>query len=558
MANRDYWQKRFAILEESQMNKGAAYFHELEKQYRKAAADIEKDLLKWYTRLAVNNEISMAEAKKLLSGNELEEFRWTVEEYIEKGRTLNYTDKWAKQLENASARVHISRLEAMKIQTQQAIEELYGNELDSFDQFMRDVYTEGYYRTGFEIQKGVGVGKNLMQIDKRKIDKVISKPWAADGSNFSSRIWKQKNQLVSELHTQITQAAIRGQTPEQAIKVIKERFNVSSGQAGRLVMTETAYFHSAGQLDMYKELGVEEYEITAVLDNKTSEICQALDGTHRPLSEFEPGVTAPPFHCWCRTTTVPYFDDEFTDGEMRAARDEDGKTYDVPSNMTYPEWKETFVDKSASGNNIDLMGMPKNFKNEDIDVKAYKVDGTDNVFTQTHSKDAQNTIDFIERMKTDNVELNGISEIIVAKDINGVAAYDHSTNRMYVNEKISSDSYIKERLSGHYFVAENAEEVIKHELFHKQHWDNIAEKVMTSGENSDIVKLELESDLKRYIKDQQISNPLFLNNVVSGNAHKGFVSFGSLNECIADVMLQEFKGTVKDKKLLSLVKRCLE
>ncbi|MGN0472221.1 MAG: minor capsid protein [Lachnospiraceae bacterium] len=558
MANRDYWQKRFAILEESQMNKGAAYFHELEKQYRKAAADIEKDLLKWYTRLAVNNEISMAEAKKLLSGNELEEFRWTVEEYIEKGRTLNYTDKWAKQLENASARVHISRLEAMKIQTQQAIEELYGNELDSFDQFMRDVYTDGYYRTGYEIQKGVGVGKNLMQIDKRKIDKVISKPWAADGSNFSSRIWKQKNQLVSELHTQITQAAIRGQTPEQAIKVIKERFNVSSGQAGRLVMTETAYFHSAGQLDMYKELGVEEYEITAVLDNKTSEICQALDGTHRPLSEFEPGVTAPPFHCWCRTTTVPYFDDEFTEGEMRAARDEDGKTYEVPSNMTYPEWKETFVDKSAPGNNIDLMGMPKNFKNEDIDVKAYKVDGTDNVFTQTHSKDAQNTIDFIERMKTDNVELNGISEIIVAKDINGVAAYDHSTNRMYVNEKISSDSYIKERLSGHYFVAENAEEVIRHELFHKQHWDNIAEKVMTSGKNSDIVKLELESDLKRYIKEQQINNPLYLIKIVSENAHNNFIRLESLNECIAEVLLQEEKGIVNDEELLSLVRGCIK
>lgn len=376
MANRDYWQKRFAILEESQMNKGAAYFHELEKQYRKAAADIEKDLLKWYTRLAVNNEISMAEAKKLLSGNELEEFRWTVEEYIEKGRTLNYTDKWSKQLENASARVHISRLEAMKIQTQQAIEELYGNELDSFDQFMRDVYTEGYYRTGFEIQKGVGVGKNLMQIDKRKIDKVISKPWAADGSNFSSRIWKQKNQLVSELHTQITQAAIRGQTPEQAIKVIKERFNVSSGQAGRLVMTETAYFHSAGQLDMYKELSVEEYEITAVLDNKTSEICQALDGTHRPLSEFEPGVTAPPFHCWCRTTTVPYFDDEFTEGEMRAARDEDGKTYEVPSNMTYQEWKETFVgiDSEKPEKHIKLGVGSKSRKGTTAKIELGKID----------------------------------------------------------------------------------------------------------------------------------------------------------------------------------------
>lgn len=47
-----------------------------------------------------------------------------------------------------------------------------------------------------------------------------------------------------------------------------------------------------------------------------------------------------PFHANCRTTTIPYFDDEFNEGEMRAARGEDGKTYDVPADMTYSEWKK--------------------------------------------------------------------------------------------------------------------------------------------------------------------------------------------------------------------------
>ena len=56
------------------------------------------------------------------------------------------------------------------------------------------------------------------------------------------------------------------------------------------------------------------------------------------MKEFEPGVTAPPFHVNCRSTTAPYFDDEFSLGE-RAARGEDGKTYYVPSDMTYKEWK---------------------------------------------------------------------------------------------------------------------------------------------------------------------------------------------------------------------------
>ena len=69
-----------------------------------------------------------------------------------------------------------------------------------------------------------------------------------------------------------------------------------------------------------------------------------MDGKHLPLSEFKPGITASPFHCWCRSTTVPYFDDEFTEGEVRVARGEDEKSYHVPYNTTYPEWKKSFVD----------------------------------------------------------------------------------------------------------------------------------------------------------------------------------------------------------------------
>ena len=108
----------------------------------------------------------------------------------------------------------------------------------------------------------------------------------------------------------------------------------------RLVQTEEAYFHSASTLDAYKELGVEEYEVVATLDNHTSEICHNMDGKHFPMSQYEIGATAPPFHPNCRTTTAPYFDDLTG---TRAARNEGGKTYQMPSNMTYPEWKKAFV-----------------------------------------------------------------------------------------------------------------------------------------------------------------------------------------------------------------------
>ena len=356
--SREYWEERFADLEEAQSERGAEYFAELEKQYKRASASVQRDIERWYARFADNNEISIQETRKLLSGNDLEELRWNVMDYIEKGRTLNISDQWARQLENASARVHISRLEAIKIQMQNHVEVLYGNEMDEFSEVMREIYTEGYYHTAYEIQKGFNIGYDLMRLDTNKVEKVLSRPWAADGSNFSDRIWKQKSQLVSELHNNLTQAIMRGQNPHAVTEAIAKRFNVSRGQAGRLVMTESAFFNSASNRDCYKDLGVEQFEILATLDKHTSDICQSLDGKVFPMSEYAIGVTAPPFHVWCRTTTVPYFDDEFELGSERTARDEDGKTYYVPSDMKYEDWKNTFVD-GGSKDGLEIIGTDR-------------------------------------------------------------------------------------------------------------------------------------------------------------------------------------------------------
>ena len=342
MEHREYWLKRFEQLEAAQNDKGLKYYHNLTEQYNRAISSIEKDIAKWYTRYATENGITLTEAKRLLNSRELAEFRMNVKEYIEKGESLD--PAWAKQLEAASVRVHVSRLEALKVQMQQQAEMLYGFEKDGLDDLARKIYTDGYYHTAYEIQKGIGVGWDLMRLDANRINKVISQPWAADGRNFSDRLWTNKAQLVSELENTLTQSIIRGHAPKKAIAQIAGRMKVSKTKAGRLVMTESAFFASASQKDAFNDLDVEKFEIVATLDDRTSETCRYLDGKVILMKDYKPGVTAPPFHVWCRSTTAPYFDDEFTVNEKRAARDEDGKYYTVPSSMKYPEWQKAFVD----------------------------------------------------------------------------------------------------------------------------------------------------------------------------------------------------------------------
>jgi SPP1 gp7 family putative phage head morphogenesis protein len=368
--NGEYWKNRFEKLEENAVKKGADYYESLDKEYRKAQKAIDAKINVWYQRFANNNEISLAEARKLLNSDELEEFKWDVEDYIKYGKENAFTEEWMKELENASAKVHISRLESLKLQMQQEVEVLYGNQLDGIDKLARDIYTDGYYHTAFEIQKGFNVGWDFASIDSRRLEKVISKPWTADGKTFSDKLWTQKNDLISTLHTELTQGIMRGLAPDKAIKTISDKFKVAKSKAGRLVMTESAYFASASQKDCFNELDVEKFEIVATLDSHTSELCQSMDGVVQDMKDFQPGVTAPPFHPWCRSTTVPYFDDDF--GE-RAARGADGKTYYVPSDMKYGEWKEKFVDGKSSFMSVEdssrIDWLPRG---ENITVEQYK------------------------------------------------------------------------------------------------------------------------------------------------------------------------------------------
>lgn len=375
MNNSEYWKKRFEILEKSAVSKGASYYSSLEEEYRKASNSIESEISTWYTRFASNNQITLSEARKLLNSSELAEFKWTVQEYIKFGEENALNGQWMKQLENASARVHISRLEALKVQMQQQMEVLYGNQTDGIDTLARKIYSDGYYHTAFEIQKRFNVGWDLQSLNEKQLSKVLNKPWTADNQTFRDKCWKQKTDLVSTVSTELTQAIMRGDSPDKAIKTISEKFDVAKNKAGRLVMTESAFFASEAQKDCFNELNVERFEIVATLDSHTSQICQDLDGQVFDMKDFQAGVTAPPFHPWCRSTTVPYFEDNFTE---RAARDAEGNTYYVPSTMKYADWKESFVD---GGSKADL----KNAEISDI-IKMGNVEALrDAIFNKNKS-----------------------------------------------------------------------------------------------------------------------------------------------------------------------------
>lgn len=359
MANKNskYWQQRFGQLENASHQEAMTVYSRIEESFYQAQKEIENKINSWYVRFANNNEITINEAKKLLNSNELKEFKWNVQEYIKYGHENELNEHWMKELENASTKYHVSRLEALKIQTQQTMEKLFGNELDEVDNLTKNSYINNYFHTMFEYQKGFNVGFNVTNIDQNKLSKIVNKPWAVDEKNFSERIWGNKTKLINELHNELTKMCLTGKSPDESIKYLSKKFNTSKAQAGNLIMTENAYFSQLAQKDCFNALDVEKYEIVATLDSHTSEICKEQDGKVYNMKDYQPGLTAPPFHNYCRSTTVPHFDDDFDDEGERAAKGEDGKTYYVSDKMKYEDWYNKYVQDE-----VNLKNTPKNDK----------------------------------------------------------------------------------------------------------------------------------------------------------------------------------------------------
>lgn len=341
MKNADYWRGRFSILEDSAHREAQKTIQDMEELYLDAQRSVQKEIESWYARFAVNNQISLTDARKWLTAGQLEEFHWSVEQYIKIGEQAGLDAAWLKKLENASTRFHISRLEAVQTGIQQQLELLYGNQVDSLDALLKKVVGNGYTYTAFEVQKGVGLGWDITGLDQKKLETLLSKPWTTDGRTFRDRCWLNKNDLVGSVSKSLTQGLLRGDSPAKITTAIQKQFGVHRYKAGRLVNTETTYFNAVATKECYKDLDVEMVEIIETLDSHTCSICGGLDGKVIPISQYEPGVTVPPFHPNCRGTTAPAIDPKYA-GE-RAARNADGDVYYVPANMKYADWVQTFV-----------------------------------------------------------------------------------------------------------------------------------------------------------------------------------------------------------------------
>lgn len=347
--NRAYWEKRMLEEEAKSSEKSAELLSRIQLEYKAGQREIDRQLKALYETYGEENGVSASALRKGLSGKERQAYEKKVEELLK--ASGKYESRKAR---NQYLSGRITRLEALRNQAELEIERISVSQDISILRHLREVYEDSYYHNAFYSAKA-GIAGNFNRLNPYKVEEICKIPWS--GKNFSERIWANTDKLKLEVRRLLSTGSICGTPVKVMSQKLASRMGVSYRRAETLVRTESAYIREKATMDGYQNHNVTKYRILATLDNRTSSICQAMDGKEFNLEDAAVGENYPPLHPNCRSTTVPVYKD-FNIASARAAKDSDKKPITVPNDMTYPEWYETYIAKAAPAGDENIKPTP--------------------------------------------------------------------------------------------------------------------------------------------------------------------------------------------------------
>ena len=324
----EYWTERALQQEQNAQIVADRYMAQIGQSLADYKHQLVSEIEKFYARYAVDNKMTHAEAKQYLTDKERREFKnVTLERFRE--MALN-PDTPTPLLDALSYRHRISRKEALLAEIERLTAELYGKPdgiHDKVTEALSDVYIKGKIHQAKNLAHFGIIEKPILGVDAVK-HKMASN-WS--GKTFSTNVWGHDLAVYKSISDTINKGLTGGWSIDRMARALSERTGVAYHRADTLVRTETTFYNNLATLDTIKELGGDHYEIVAVLDSRTSEICRLENHEVHSVKEYEPGRTAPPFHVRCRSTIrpavksdkpSPYFDILQNDGSVKLATEQ--------------------------------------------------------------------------------------------------------------------------------------------------------------------------------------------------------------------------------------------
>lgn len=413
------------------MDKAEKQADKFDKVYQEAKIYLDKEINKIFDKFQRDYGLSQVDARQVLKNMKDKKDLNELRKVLEARPNDPNIQRLLADLDSPAYSFRMKRLERLSDDLDRMRESIYRSEKTGSDTFYSDLMKDSYYKATFDLQQQTGLAYGFSGLPEREIKHLQSFSWLDDGSTYSTDIWKNTGKLTSSIKDELLMSLMTGRDIRGTAQAIAERFNVGQNDARRLVRTESAFFHNQMELLSYEEADIEKYIFVAVLDKRTSRICQEHDNQVYDRDKAVPGVNCPPMHPWCRSTTVGYDEDaDYSKLKRRARNPVTGKTELVPADMTYKEWYSKYVD------------------GEDV-VKESKPEVDDKVFVA----DKPNEIDdFFKKQKSYQKWYNELTE----EEKNAIYTYTGSDYHNFNNiKRFGIDKAFK--LSEEFWLEEHGE-----------------------------------------------------------------------------------------------------
>ena len=289
-----YWEKRQIQLFKDKEKRDAKFIKKINAEYDKLLGDIKKDIAYYYQEYSRGDVLDYRKMLEKLSPDE---------------RNLVYRDytAFAKKnpnyanLEDIRDSIYkLNRLEGLEMSMRIKTLELGGVEEAEIKRILQEHYKRSYEFT----MQGLTKQFSRFPVNHAVMELTISTRWA-NASNFSSAIWKNKDKLNGILQNELKNGLIRGDNYASITKAITQKIEVGKFEARRLIFTEGNYVLNQGNLQAFRAEGIKRYEYSAIMDSRTSVMCQRLNGITFYCHTARVGYNLPPMHAFCRSCVIP-------------------------------------------------------------------------------------------------------------------------------------------------------------------------------------------------------------------------------------------------------------
>lgn len=326
--SKKYWEDRAAGRMVSYTSKAESTADTLGKAYYATARYLQGEANDVFNAFTDKFELSIAEAETMLKNA-------PNKSMFEQMKTAlaTCTDEQRKQeletLLSSPAYAHrIGRLNDLDSKISDMCSRLANAEIGVDTEHLGDIIQSAYMQTVFDVTKGADYRAAFDLIPESRVKAILSTNWS--GQMFSERVWDNTNALADGLKHDMLVGIMAGKSEQHMADDIMSRCGVGAFEARRLVRTETTCVANMAELYGYKELDIDEYEFSACLDSRTSDLCRELDGKVFKRNSAQAGVNLPPMHPFCRSTTLPVLpSEEDLDKELAELGDEIGADVDI-------------------------------------------------------------------------------------------------------------------------------------------------------------------------------------------------------------------------------------